>query len=61
MISVAKGRMVRLYQYYSDEWLAVDDNRYDGLESPVGHGKTASEAIENLLELYEMRDGEEEG
>lgn len=32
------------------DWQAVDDNTYDGPGSPIGHGKTEQEAIDDLLE-----------
>lgn len=30
------------------DWLAVDDDTYDGPPCPVGHGATEEEAIEDL-------------
>lgn len=38
------------------DWSAYDDLTYDGEESdPVGYGETELEAIQNLLEIMEMR------
>jgi hypothetical protein len=37
------------------DWLAYDDDTYDGLGSPLGHGPTKEEAIADLLEQIEER------
>lgn len=37
------------------DWVAVDDSTYGGEPTdPVGYGKTAREAIENLMERLEL-------
>jgi hypothetical protein len=52
------------------DWIAVDDETYDGPGSPIGTGATEQEAIDDLLEQIEeaaemarldeeARDGEE--
>lgn len=45
-----------LFTYSPDhEWVAIDDNTYDGQETdPVGYGKTAREAVINLLDALEI-------
>jgi len=41
----------------SFDWSAVDDSTYDGPGSPIGHGATEREAIDDLLEqLLERSD-----
>jgi hypothetical protein len=35
------------------DWLAYDDDSYDGPGSPLGHGPTREEAIADLLEKLE--------
>jgi hypothetical protein len=35
------------------DWLAIDDNTYDGPGSPIGTGATEQEAIADLLEQLE--------
>lgn len=34
-------------------WTAVDDDTYDGPESPIGFGHSAEQAIDDLLEKME--------
>jgi hypothetical protein len=36
------------YQYF--HWVAVDDDTYDGLGSPMGMGRTEQDAIDDLKE-----------
>ena len=37
------------------EWSAINDDCYDGPESPIGWGKTEAEAITDLQEKYRER------
>lgn len=40
------------------DWTAIDEDTYDGPDSPVGCGATEAEAVADLLEqLEEERDG----
>ncbi len=41
----------------SFDWLAIDDDTYDGLTGPMGWGTTEQAAIDDLLEQLEERDG----
>ena len=34
-------------------WYAYDDDSYDGPESPIGHGHTEQEAIDDFMERIE--------
>jgi hypothetical protein len=40
---------IRTEQQYG-EWIAVDDDTYDGPGAPIGSGKTEAEAITDLME-----------
>jgi len=35
------------------DWQAIDDETYDGLGSPIGHGATEREAISDLMDQME--------
>lgn len=35
------------------DWIAVDDDTYDGPSCPIGYGRTEQEAIKDLLEQLE--------
>lgn len=35
------------------DWLAVDDDTYDGEGCPIGHGRTEAEAVLDLLDQIE--------
>jgi len=37
------------------DWLAIDDNTYDGPGSPMGTGPTEQAAIDALMESIELR------
>lgn len=37
------------------DWIAIDDNTYDGPGSLIGTGATEQEAIDDLLEQMEER------
>jgi hypothetical protein len=39
----------------SFDWSAIDDETYDGVGCPVGHGPTEQEAINDLLAQIEER------
>lgn len=43
-------------QDYFNQWIAVDDDSYDGPGSPYGYGATEQEAIDNLKEKLEERE-----
>ena len=40
------------------DWTALDDDTYDGSGSPLGHGATQAEAIEDLM--LQLDDGGED-
>jgi hypothetical protein len=53
------GIDIKTEQHYSDEWTAIDDQRYDGPGSPIGAGRTEQEAIDDLIEqINELDEGE---
>jgi hypothetical protein len=39
----------------SFDWSAIDDETYDGVGCPVGHGATEQQAINDLLAQIEER------
>lgn len=39
------------------DWSAVDDATYDGEGCQIGHGRAEAEAIADLMEQIENRDG----
>ena len=50
---------IQATRIYHGEWMAVDDDTYDGAEdskSPCGTGSTEAEAIADLLEKMAERD-----
>lgn len=36
------------------DWCAVDDATYDGEGCPIGYGRTAEQAIQDLLDNYDL-------
>lgn len=53
-LDAMEARMnIRATRFYNGEWIAVDDDTYDGAEdskSPCGVGSTEQEAIDDLLD-----------
>ena len=39
------------------EWSAIDDDSYDGPGSPMGRGKTGHEAVVDLMDQIQEREG----
>lgn len=54
-MNIVTERVSRRFRGY-EEWTAVDDDTYDGPDSPIGVGHTAEEAEADLLEQLEDDD-----
>ena len=39
------------------DWSAIDSSTYDGMGCPVGRGRTEIEAVRDLLEQIEEKEG----
>ena len=46
---------IKTQKHYSEEWTAIDEESYDGSESPMGSGNTEDEAIEDLKGKFDDR------
>ena len=52
-MKIATGQDTTGYATYDYRWFAYDDDTFDGApdaRSPIGHGATEQEAINDLLE-----------